>query len=317
LNCTAEGIPAPEIKWLINGRPSSTNPRYITHHTTTLGVSSYIVTSSLTITGAASSADSGLLQCISYLTGSDNALQVDSETSRIAILDHNFKPQVNLSENNQLTLSFILPAVISELFNLKIRYRNTDNPNEYYNSTLSSYSFINTDTVNYYAVPADKLPPNFDSFQVQLALEVFGITGLYSDLSPPIVVPLSPATVSNSSSNIPTASNTIPTSSSIIPTTTAISATAITASASIVPSSSSCACTVNISLIIITSILGSMVIVLLVILAVLVMYFCFIGNKRYSQNLPKNDSNEGKLLCDDNLNLPPVNIQIFLSLSTH
>jgi hypothetical protein len=186
LNCTAEGIPAPEIKWLINGRPSSTNPRYITHHTTTLGVSSYIVTSSLTITGAASSADSGLLQCISYLTGSDNALQVDSETSRIAILDHNFKPQVNLSENNQLTLSFILPAVISELFNLKIRYRNTDNPNEYYNSTLSSYSFINTDTVNYYAVPADKLPPNFDSFQVQLALEVFGITGLYSDLSPPI-----------------------------------------------------------------------------------------------------------------------------------
>jgi hypothetical protein len=37
------------------------------------------------------------------------------------LADHNFKPQVNLSENNQLTLSFILPAVISELFNLKIR----------------------------------------------------------------------------------------------------------------------------------------------------------------------------------------------------
>jgi hypothetical protein len=55
-----------------------------------------------------------------------------------------------------------------------------------------------------------------------------------------------------------------------------------------------------------------MVIVLLVILAVLVMYFCFIGNKRYSQNLPKNDSNE-----DFPLPLNPLNNAPGSQISPH
>ena len=65
---------------------------------------------------------------------------------------------------------------------INYRYINTADIHNTYERTLSDSSFIDKSVVEDYQIPIDQVP-TFLSFTVQVALEVYGVMGGYSDES--------------------------------------------------------------------------------------------------------------------------------------
>uniref|UniRef100_A0A1X7VHC3 Ig-like domain-containing protein n=1 Tax=Amphimedon queenslandica TaxID=400682 RepID=A0A1X7VHC3_AMPQE len=198
--CSAEGIPRPLIKWLIGGASPSTNPRYSVQEEVNSSLTTYITTSTLTISST-STHDSGSIECIAASFSSSNDIIIQSDSIQLAILAPFVAvPSLSVNQNGGLSLSIDFPSVVPVLFSLNIRYVSTVDTNNNYETTLSSVSFSNIGSITSYNIPTDKMP-TFTSFRAQVAVSAFKYNGQYSGLSNAVSLDL-PTTSSTSSTPI-------------------------------------------------------------------------------------------------------------------
>ena len=253
--CTIESAPQGSIRWLMNGK-TDINDRFTIQPDEIESSPSSITLSSTLIISDAIPEDTSELECVAYVDNGEEML-LKSEKATFIVIDNNFIPMLEFTSNGRLNLSIVFPGVILDIFTLHIRYINTADIHNTYERTLSDSSFIDKSIIDDYQVPIDQVP-SFLSFTVQVALEVYGVMGEYSDESEFIYSP-DPSTTTSS--------------------TTATTTTTVTPNTQ--PNTSNCSCTSPISLYIVIGTLCGLCLLLIVLLIMLFCYYFVASKNKY------------------------------------
>lgn len=178
--CEANGVPAPEFRWLLNG---SEHTNGVTT-TSEIRVSTVEVRSTLVLPSVMER-HTGTVTCVAFHDRHGETALVTS-SANLVVLTSNFEVDL-IYQDGQVLIGGTLPAFIVGFFSLQVRFHSVESVPREENAIISDPSLADTNKINI-KIPKDKLP-SFRTFSVAVAIRSSGENGPFTENTEPLDLP--------------------------------------------------------------------------------------------------------------------------------